>query len=333
MIEDNRIAAGRGAPQVPETCPVLRTDTPEPAKALPLLLIPVGMVGLWLMPARWGKRVAASGWPAAIVAFVSAMIIGGSLVIWTVVQGSPFSPPPPWMCWDQAQSWRPTATLSEEIRAPFGAVVLLAARPDVVYAYEHGVVALILGIVAVGVLLLSALIMPLAAAGEPLYRLWGRCVRTTLWSGTFAIPLGVLWLMAPLPLHLAGIDVVAVDQLFDRMQVVEPSPGTQHPENKVAAYVVAGGGILFICWWLLVLARSCRSYGGPPEGPAWQAARPRCRKCGYILSGLAMDGRCPECGTPVAKSMVGLDKAQEFTHWRAFKLSVRAAASRGRGEG
>lgn len=28
---------------------------------------------------------------------------------------------------------------------------------------------------------------------------------------------------------------------------------------------------------------------------------PRCRSCGYALSGLAVDGKCPECGRPIWK--------------------------------
>jgi hypothetical protein len=30
-----------------------------------------------------------------------------------------------------------------------------------------------------------------------------------------------------------------------------------------------------------------------------------CRKCGYNLRGLAVDGRCPECATPVGVSING----------------------------
>jgi len=35
-----------------------------------------------------------------------------------------------------------------------------------------------------------------------------------------------------------------------------------------------------------------KSGNGPPESP-------KCRKCGYDLRGLAVDGACPECGTAV----------------------------------
>ena len=30
-----------------------------------------------------------------------------------------------------------------------------------------------------------------------------------------------------------------------------------------------------------------------------------CRKCGYNVRGLSIDGRCPECGSPVGLSVMG----------------------------
>lgn len=43
----------------------------------------------------------------------------------------------------------------------------------------------------------------------------------------------------------------------------------------------------------------------PPAGPGIvETARP-CRGCGYELRGLSVAGACPECGTPVARSLMG----------------------------
>lgn len=52
------------------------------------------------------------------------------------------------------------------------------------------------------------------------------------------------------------------------------------------------------------------SYVPPMAGPAGYASAPiaqdvACRKCGYNLRGLSMEGRCPECGTAVGYSLQG----------------------------
>lgn len=42
--------------------------------------------------------------------------------------------------------------------------------------------------------------------------------------------------------------------------------------------------------------------GGPPVRPPPvlpPPAQPTCWKCGYNLSGVRVDGQCPECGTPI----------------------------------
>lgn len=40
----------------------------------------------------------------------------------------------------------------------------------------------------------------------------------------------------------------------------------------------------------------------PPEPPEYDGP---CLRCGYELSGLDLSGRCPECGTPIARSLHG----------------------------
>src|SRR5207253_4221002 len=48
-----------------------------------------------------------------------------------------------------------------------------------------------------------------------------------------------------------------------------------------------------------------------------------CATCGYDLRGLAPDGRCPECGTPIAHVLlIMLDRAG-LAHWKS--LLPRAA--------
>lgn len=51
-------------------------------------------------------------------------------------------------------------------------------------------------------------------------------------------------------------------------------------------------------------ARVDQPASGPDAPPTWrQSMRFTCASCGYGLSGLAVDGLCPECGTPIAYSL------------------------------
>ena len=57
-----------------------------------------------------------------------------------------------------------------------------------------------------------------------------------------------------------------------------------------------------------------------------------CESCGYRLTGLPIDGRCPECGTPVAESTV--DSGRSMTawetspSWRTFAATTAACVLR-----
>lgn len=318
MTENGLIPQDDSTFRVPDTYPVLRTDTPELAKPVPFLLTLVGIVGLWFMPARWGKRLAASGWSAAISAFILSIIICGGLIVRSI---APLPLPL------EARRNFPPVTWLEQLRSPFVAVILLTSKQVI---DEFPILKIIPFIVGVSVLFLATMLMPFSAAGEPLHRLYGRSLRLAMWSFTMAIPLGILWLVTPVLLNRMSYDFTTIEYLFTNYNssyMVE-----NHPERKTVAIVLVCCGIFFVVWWLTVLVRSGRSYGGLPEGPAWQAARPRCRTCDYIISGLAMSGQCPECGAAVAQSIAATEKTGPFTHWRAFKLSVRTAFSRRRAE-
>jgi hypothetical protein len=57
--------------------------------------------------------------------------------------------------------------------------------------------------------------------------------------------------------------------------------------------------VLSTAWLLWSLLRSV----GIRRNPAAAERPPTCETCGYNLTGLSMDGRCPECGTAVADSL------------------------------
>jgi hypothetical protein len=54
-------------------------------------------------------------------------------------------------------------------------------------------------------------------------------------------------------------------------------------------------------------------------------SKPTCWKCGYNLTGLAVDGLCPECGTPVwsqKPANVSYEAAQKAQFWGLISLAL-----------
>ncbi|MEX0886523.1 MAG: DUF4190 domain-containing protein [Phycisphaeraceae bacterium] len=50
----------------------------------------------------------------------------------------------------------------------------------------------------------------------------------------------------------------------------------------------------------------------PSQGQASQSARIHCIRCGYDLTGVALGGVCPECGTPLDRSLYPTQAASGF---------------------
>lgn len=84
-------------------------------------------------------------------------------------------------------------------------------------------------------------------------------------------------------------------------------------------------GVVWVLWSLL------RAIGAPRKLPSI-VRPPTCEFCGYNLTGSALDGRCPECGTPAIDSLgpdvrpgTPLDRSTK-EHWFAawWKSSIEA---------
>ncbi len=319
MIEDAVHTDDDTASLAPTEMPAMRGDTPVRARPLgPLALLPV-MILFWFLPKRMGSRLAACGWIATFSVHVVATLVGLSLIAYvylttaSVTYGNPM--------WVSLRVDMPDAemTVTEHIRAPFVALVTITHGLSSQPTGRRIVLRTLVGI-PVGLLLLAVLLMPFGAAGEWLGRLFGRCLRLTLWSTTLLLPLGIGWLVWPRFLTWAD-----VDRGTSPPSLLFGGP----PETNDQAYTMAIVALsIFGLWWLAVLLRSGLRYAGPADGPGWIAQPPRCMKCRYILAGLSLDGPCPECGTPVADSLEKQRKALKFTRWRAFVLSVKTRRSR-----
>ena len=328
MTDASRLPVTALSERVPDMMPGLRTDIPPEVERISAWLVPIAVVGLWVRPARFGPRLAALGWRFAVLANLTAITIASGLIIAVEISGSRSHLGAERDALFSQDGLGPVATLAERVRGPYAAIVLAAlnGRPNDVEFITA--VPFLAALTEPALPIIAVLIMPLVAAGEPLRRLYRRCLRLTLWSTTLAIPVALAWKLLLQAFGLAGLEERTLSTLCSCV----------YWGDAEGIFMATIALVPFLVWWFVVLIRSGSQYAGSAEGPGWEPrlrprCEPRCHECDYILYGLAVSGRCPECGTPVAESMAAMEKANEFTHWRAFKLAVGAAISRGRGEG
>jgi hypothetical protein len=272
-----------------------------------------GLVPLWFFPRTMGVRLAAAGWGAAILAHIVALALGLGLVAWTQIQSSRLTFGTPAFITVNVPMPEARQPFSECLRAPFAALATAAHDFSPLVIGWVSRIPTIIGAIEIGIPIVAILLMPFAAAGEPLGRLFGRCRRLAFWSSTLVIPLGIGWLLLPAILRLLGVPPP------DVQNVVFGAQTTTDEREQWAVFLI----IMWALWWLYVLLRSGLGY----MGPAWQPQQPRCRKCGYIILGLPLAGGCPECAHPVLKSAAAFQRSSRFSRWRAFVLSVHAAVA------
>jgi hypothetical protein len=148
-------------------------------------------------------------------------------------------------------------------------------------------------------LAVAVLFMPWGAKDEPLRKSFQNSLRQT-WLHTVHF--------------LPAIAIVGGLVLW--FHVVKQRLGSAPSEVVIAAAVV-----VTLAWVLFALARAIAAprCGQPPQRP------PMCTNCGYNLTTIARDSRCPECGVLAAES---LDfSSQAGTPWeRCDRLAAIARA-------
>lgn len=304
---------------VPEMLPPMRTDAPRRERPPAGAWLLAAVLGLWVLPKRFGPRLAAAGWRLAIIAGVVSLATGLGMLAYAGITNAVIRYGPAGVASFGIKMPDAVVTPGEAVRAPFAALIVIVHTLPATPQGSRILLAAAIGL-PLGLLAATAILMPVAVAGEYLSALFGRCLRLTLWSTTLAIPLGVAMLL--LPSVLRGLDVerpaLVSGFLFDA-----PPPSTDW--WKVSCIVLLA---VFALWWLVVLARSVLRYAGPAVGPAWTGQRPRCRRCGYIIAGLRRREPCPECGVPVSVSMAAQERSNRWSRRNALALSIHTAVRR-----
>jgi len=249
----------------------------------------------WLMPKRMGPHFVSVRWPGVLAAQVIWMLYGAGCVVlsliyreyglvWFVAN---------WLGYAEADPSAAAPTLLEVFRSPPAALAIhLAGLPIAGYSgtmrtasdlLKHAVG--VVGLEAV-LVLLSLVLTPYAGGRHGGRRLIYRCVKTTFWCSTSLPVLGLA------------------------LQVVSLFGGALGYETFEKLFTLTFA--VYFAWvtWMWVRAAS-REPALDRQAPR-PAREPLCEECGYILTGLPPGHCCPECGTPVSRSLPSRRRPSPF---------------------
>lgn len=252
---------------------------------LSVFLLPIVL----LAPRRIGPHLAASSWRAAYAAHILGLLLAIGLLfgqMFALVRGPSTAGP---LLGD--------LSVGEELRRA-GAAVVVIFQGFAANAEQGGLNELIgwtIGVfVAHGFIWLAAVaLLPFMAAGERRLALYLRTVKLLLWSSAVLLPVGLF-----VPRFIVLLE--RHDMAFSAMALL----------------------LLWGLWSLSVIFRLGGRYGGPAVGPRWEDHPIACEHCGYALANQPLDGRCPECATPVRKSLPDQRAAVALAACSPFRFST-----------
>lgn len=265
---------------VPAAWPV-ETAPPAPACGQGWFVLPFVVPLSWLAPRHFGPSVAATSWPKAILLHLLAA--AATVLLFAVAGRTSFDYPIAGL------------TASERIRLPF--VLALDDMMLVTNQFGWRVLAPVL-LIWVVLPIFAWFLSVTQSVGQLRRTAYAAALKHLLWSLSLAVPLAIATLVVQ---HLARDQDGALAGVF------------KHFHGDQLEIMVA---LLFLLWGLRSVLLLGERYGGTARGPAWAPRLPLCVGCGYLLTGLPVDGRCPECGAPVADSS---PHARRLPTWAAVR--------------
>lgn len=150
---------------------------------------------------------------------------------------------------------------------------------------------------------LATFAMPFAAGGDRASSVWKRSLKNVYWCTTIIIPLSIAYFV----LILCGM---------------RPSQlSLSNDLDLIFILLIYAGIIIFATLFLRAIFVGTHRYVGPPDGPAFSPREPHCDGCGYLIIGLQIKSRCPECGLAVADSLPGGRRSD--TPWQRHQFKPR----------
>jgi len=240
---------------------------PEPARKITFFK---ALLLYWLFPRRYGPHLAAGTWKRALAAHTLSMLVFGA-------------------------AWLPA--LFEEMRstAPYGIREMLARMVLATAARSSAtgwnwvpaaITLLCVPVTELALVLLAILIMPWHAGGDRAASVFKRSLKSAYWSTTILMPTAlVVFLLLKNPPD--------VERWFE-----------EHGDLFLSAVLLTLYALPLVLLARMLFVGGTR-YVGAPDGPAFAPREPHCDACGYLIIGLPLEARCPECGLEVRASLPG----------------------------
>ncbi|MGD8452310.1 MAG: hypothetical protein PVJ57_10870 [Phycisphaerae bacterium] len=254
---------------VPEHWESPAAEPPIQPRPIGLLLFLPAAVGQFVLPGRLGPRLACSSVFLAILVHLAALVLGTGLVLIGLEPDE----------LELRSVSTANMTTSEIIRLP----LVFAVESMQTTASGPNAMSLVIGLVAghVGCWFLARGLVPIVASGGTRRRTFVRALKLTFWSSLSFVPFA------------AGLSALLAARYHYSAY-----------EWDEELLIVVGWLAWGVYWLHLLVWLGSRVHR--LSGTEAEKRPPCCTGCGYRLTGLPVDGTCPECGLAVGVSLPGI---------------------------